>query len=135
MTPGERPCAMIPYELSTKRSSDFTVRYRLLSQPEYEVEQQLFQHIRCDWLYAGDDPQKDGISMIWPQFVSEHGTFIEAGPVPREGYATMWIVNADLARELHRNRVVVGARGFFVVGHRRIAEAEIVAIGEHLSPC
>jgi hypothetical protein len=84
--------------------------------------------MRCDWLYEGDDPARDGISMIWPEFESEDGRPLpEGAAVPDAGLASMWIMNPDM-KTYHRSRVRIGAGGFLVVGHNRIASAEVVEV-------
>lgn len=44
-------------------------------------------------MYEGDDPSKDGIYMIHPEFLDEDGQAIgEELAVPLEGKASMWIM-------------------------------------------
>jgi hypothetical protein len=111
------------------RSPDFRVRYQWLPQDDAEVRQRPFQHIRCDFSYEGDDIQRTGIYMIWPEFEDLSGQPIpESGPVPESGTATMWIINNELRDEVHRQKVKPGARGYFMVGARRIAEVEVTEV-------
>ena len=107
---------------------DFRVRYRFLSAEDGGRKERPFQHIRSDFLYEGDDPKKDGIWCIWPEFLSADGTmFPDNERVPVEGLADMYILNKDLRAE-HAKRIHVGAKGYFVEGPKRTAECEIVAV-------
>jgi hypothetical protein len=76
--------------------------------------------------------------MIWPIFLDESGSILDTGArVANEGRAQMLIVNEDLRRSLHANRLEVGARGYFMEGPHRVAEAtvtKLLAIAELLSP-
>lgn len=84
--------------------------------------------MRSDFLYADDDPLKEGISMIWPEFEAEIGVPLEEGAkIPMEGTATMWILDAQ-RRPYHASRLSPGVRGYLVVGAHKIAEAEVIEI-------
>ena len=108
---------------------DFRVQYRWLPPAEDGFFQQRFQHIRCDFSYEGDDIKKTGIYTIHPEFEDEKGRPIPEGEeIPEAGTATMWIVNQEEYKDFHRQRVQLGVRGFFMVGSRRIAEAEVIDI-------
>lgn len=108
---------------------DFRVRYQWLPASEDGFLQRPFQHIRCDFSYAGDDIQKTGIYMIWPEFEDGAGLPIPDGEaIPECGTATMWIVNREEYEDFHRERVRPGVRAFFMVGSRRIAEAEVTDV-------
>jgi hypothetical protein len=87
-----------------------------------------YQHVRSDFLYDGDDPTKDGIWCIWPEFLDPNGQALtESERVPAEGLADMFVLNDDL-RVQHRDRIRVGTRGFFVEGPNRTAECEVVQV-------
>jgi hypothetical protein len=87
-----------------------------------------FQHLRCDFLYEGDDPAKDGIFMIHPEFLNSAGEPLQENiDVPLEGRASMWILMPHM-RGLHRDRIKVGTRGHFVEGHRKIGNVEVESI-------
>ncbi|MET3373382.1 hypothetical protein ABIC89_002444 [Variovorax boronicumulans] len=87
-------------------------------------------------MYAGDDPQKDGIFMIHPEFLDEHNVPIgEDVIIPLTGRASMWILNPVMRLEAHRFRAAVGVRGHFMEGSRKVADVEIDAIaGLHDEP-
>ena len=117
---------MKPYAENRGRGPDFFVKYRLYSASE-GGRKVTFQHLRCDFMYAGDDPQKDGIFMIHPEFLDEHNVPIgEDVIIPLTGRASMWILNPVMR---------VGVRGHFMEGSRKISDVEIDAIaGLHEDP-
>jgi hypothetical protein len=126
---------MKPYAENRGRGPDFFVKYRLYSASE-GGRKVTFQHLRCDFMYAGDDPQKDGIFMIHPEFLDEHNVPIgEDVIIPLTGRASMWILNPVMRLEVHRSRAAVGVRGHFMEGSRKISDVEIDAIaGLHEDP-
>jgi hypothetical protein len=114
------------YATRSGRDPDFRVRYRWIREQHGTAHQRAFQHMRSDFLYDGDDPTREGIHMIWPEFEVEIGTPLEEGDeVPPEGTATMWILDPEL-RSYHGARLAPGVRGFLVVGVRKIAEVEVL---------
>ena len=116
------------YRDRTGRAPDFRVRYRFLSPAEGGRSTLPFQHIRSDFLYAGDDPSGDGIWCIWPEFVSSDGTVLtEKQPVSSEGAADMYVLSAELRPE-YKRRIHVGTKGFFVEGARRAASCEVIEV-------
>jgi hypothetical protein len=120
---------MTSYRDRRKSGPDFRVRYQFLSEAEGGRKELPLQHIRSDFLYAGDDPQKDGIWCIWPEFLSTDGVALAEDDrrVPKEGLADMYILNNDLRAE-HALRIRVGTRGYFVEGAKKTATCEVVAI-------
>lgn len=117
-----------------KRSADFRVKYRWIATLESVVKQQPFQHMRCDFAYAGDDVARDPIYTIHPEFEDAKGQPLpEKSRVPVTGIATMWILNDEMRRTVHRIQIHVGTHGYFVVGPRPIAEVEVIEIlGLHI---
>jgi hypothetical protein len=105
----------------------FEVKYRFLTQAEGGRSAPLYQHIRWDFLYEGDNPQKDGVWMIWPEFLDQSGRFLPDGEVPTSGQALMFIVVPESTQN-HKKRIALGTKGFFVEGSRKIAECEVTAI-------
>ena len=105
----------------------FEVRYRFLSPVEGGRQSPPRQHIRWDFLYEGDDPLVEGISMVWPEFIGPSGSVLPEGEVPVIGNALMFIVNAD-HWSFHRTRIAPGVRGFFVEGAKKVAECEVTAV-------
>jgi len=89
-----------------------------------------FQGYRCDWAYDGDDIEKTGIYMIWPEFENESSEVIpEKQTVLPNGTARMWIVSPELREEIHRPRIKVGVKGYFMEGGKKVAEAEVIGLG------
>src|SRR5690349_5395711 len=119
---------MQSYRENRGQEPAFRVRYRFLSHGEGGRQNPPRQHIRFDFLYDGDDPFKDGISMIWPEFVTPDGKFLPEGEVPMAGLADMFIVMPDRI-PFHRERIRVGTKGYFVEGPKRVAECEVIALG------
>jgi hypothetical protein len=106
---------------------DFEVSYRFLAPQEGGRQKPPFQHTRWDFLYEGDDSQKDGISMIWPEAVDSNGVILPEGPIPMSGTAFMFVVVPE-RRKYHIERLRPGARGFFVEGPHRVAECTVTRI-------
>ena len=125
---------MTPYEQSTGHRPDFIVSYRLYS-PDKGGRKVTYQHLRCDFMYSGDDPLKDGIFMIWPEFLGDDSQPLDdESPVSLEGHASMWIVMPEM-RASHRLRTKIGTQGHFMEGSRRIGDAKIeVIVGLHENP-
>lgn len=110
------------------RPPDFAVRYRFFTAEEGGRSVAPRQHIRWDFLYHGDDPQRDGIYMIWPEFLDLMGDPLSDGPVPYEGTAHMFILDPDMREQIHRSRISLGVRGYFVEGAKRVAECEVIEV-------
>ncbi|WP_444927092.1 hypothetical protein ACJJI4_03635 [Microbulbifer sp. TRSA002] len=120
--------AHIPYEERSGRKPDFVVRYKIdLSEENKNAKPG--QGMRVDFLYDGDDPQVEGIHMIWPEILDEDGRVIrDTTPVniPNEGFANMWILNEE-RREYHHKRLKIGTKGTWWRGGR-IANVTVVQI-------
>ncbi|SMF96843.1 hypothetical protein SAMN02949497_4257 [Methylomagnum ishizawai] len=112
---------------SGHRQPDFHVRYRFFSPAEGGRSTPPRQHTRWDFLYADDDPRRDRLYMIWPEFIDPAGSVWPEGEVPMEGDALMFIVNPDWVSQ-HRQRIAVGTRGFFMEGSRKVAACEVTAL-------
>lgn len=78
-------------------------------------------------MYEGDEPSTDGISMIWPEAVSDSGQPLPEGEIPATGLAYMFIVNAD-RRALHKARIAKGVCGFFMEGVKRVAACQVIEV-------
>ena len=87
-------------------------------------------------MYEGDDPIKDGIFMVHPEFLDEHGSPVPEGvPVPLVGTASMWVLVPEMRASVHRARAEIGVRGYFMEGARRVGEVEIQrVVGLHDNP-
>lgn len=126
---GEERFHHTPYFKTTKRQPDFEVAYRL--DPDPELNKVIVrQGIRCDFLYEGDDPEKDGIFMIWPELLNESGDVIlDKRVIPDEsGKAIMWIGNPETKKEIHRNRIKIGTQGYWVIGNKKLAKVRVTKI-------
>ncbi|MDO6387501.1 hypothetical protein [Uliginosibacterium sp. 31-12] len=125
---------MRTYEEIRKYNPDFVVRYRLYS-PSEGGRKITFQHLRCDFMYEGDDPSKDGIYMIHPQFLDEEGNALpQDQAVPLEGKTSMWILVPEMRASIHKARATVGTKGYFMEGSRKVGEVtidEIVGLYEN----
>lgn len=100
------------------------MKYRLYSQAE-GGRKATFQHLRCDFVYEGEDPLKDGLYMIHPEFLDADGQPLEENtPVPLEGRASMWILMPEM-RAFHQLRIKPGVRGHFMEGPRKIANVQV----------
>ncbi len=126
---------MKTYRELRKHPPDFIVRYRLYA-PSEGGREVTFQHLRCDFLYAGDDPARDGIHMIHPEFLDAAGEPLPKDrPVPLMGRASMWILVAETRASVHRGRLRLGVRGHFMEAARRIGDVEVESIeGLHENP-
>jgi len=119
-----------PYEEVRKHPPDFSVRYRFYTEDEGGRTNLVFQGLRCDFSYDGDNIQETGIFCIHPEFEDEFGNIIHTKtlPVPTRGTARMWILFPDMRREVHANRIKVGIIGYFMEGSRRIGQVEVIEI-------
>lgn len=111
-------------------------------QPDFVVEYEMdlcdelknakpHQAMRINFLYEGDDPQMDGIHMIWPELLDENGVALRdalPGSAPVKGQAAMWIVSEDM-REYHRKRLKVGAKGYWLSGSYKVANVTVIKLG------
>jgi hypothetical protein len=118
---------MASYSENSGRAPSFEVEYRFLSEAEGGRSSPPHQHTRWDFMYEGDDPARDGIWMIWPEFISEDREVLPEGEIPVTGRALMFIVNLD-NEHIHRDRISVGTRGAFVEGPKKVAVCRVVAV-------
>ena len=114
---------------------DFLVDYSLI--PATEGGRKVtFQHLRCDFHYAGDDLEEVGLYMIYPEFLNADGQPIDDEiPIPLEGTASMWILVPESRSRVHRERIQVGTTGFFMEGSRKIGSVTVTElVGLHSNP-
>lgn len=113
---------------------DFQVRYAFRSAADGGRAAPPRQHLRFDFLYAGDSPQADGASMIWPEFLDQSGIVLPEGDVPLAGLADMYVVSAG-RRPYHGARLSLATRGHFLEGARIVADCTVTRIiGLHDNP-
>ena len=118
----------IPYEKRSGRRPDFIVEYEI-DLAEAIKNAKPNQGMRVDFLYEGDDPQVDGVHMIWPEILDETGSVITdttPGNIPKKGYANMWVISED-RREYHHKRLKVGIKGNWWRGGR-VAYVTVVQV-------
>lgn len=120
----------IGVEIKEPPRVDFKVKYRFLTKSEGGRESgPPYNNYRSDWLYDGDDVQKDGLSMVWPFFENSEGEFIrDEIKVPNEGTARMFILVPESRVNIHQQRIKPGVKGYFMEGSRKVAEAEVTEI-------
>jgi hypothetical protein len=78
-------------------------------------------------MYEGDNPQEDGMSMIWPEFLDQHGCVLPEGEVPLAGLADMYVISPE-RRPFHITRLGVSTRGHLVEGARIVADCTVTKI-------
>ena len=115
---------------NSKQIHDFEVKYRFFSASEGGRKTGTpFQGYRSDWAYEGDDIKETGIYMIHPEFLDENGNVLDKDvQVSVEGIARMGILIEEMKDIIHRKRIEVGVKGYFMEGGRRVAEAEVIKI-------
>ena len=124
----EPKIAMETYQKIRGHRQDFNVKYRLYP-PSEGGQQKVFQHLRCDFAYEKDIIEETGIYMIHPEFLDEAGKpFPKDTQVPMEGVASMWILVPEMRKEIHRKRLSVGVKGYFMSGSRILGEVVVSEI-------
>ena len=114
------------------------MKFRLLSDPATGQPYMFPQGYRSDWVYADDyatweasDPIAQPslqMYMIWPWVLDEDGVAYDEGAyIQYGGFADMRIC-VDEMRPIHRRKIRIGVKGYWVRGAQRIAEAEVVDI-------
>ncbi len=119
---------MKTYEEIRGHKQDFDVSYRLYCKEEGGQEK-VFQHIRCDFAYAEDDIEETGIYMIHPEFMDVSGNPIEENTqLPVEGFASMWILVPEMREKVHKEKLHIGTKGYFMSGSRKLGEVTVTKI-------
>ena len=128
---GEGPVRHIhtPYTETTGKKPDFEVEYIFDIDPALEGIKPS-QGMRCDFLYEGDDPETDGIYMIWPEFIDEDGNVIvdKCAVIPLSGRAAMWIGDNEARKKIHQKRIKIGTKGYWVIGSKRLAKVKVTKV-------
>lgn len=119
-----------PNEVTRNRKPDFKVRYRFYDYEEGGRIQLPYQGYRSDLSYEGEDPKKEGLHMVWPEFLDTDGSVLvdENQSIEKEGNAYMWITLFDERKHIHKERAKEGKTCYFMEGARRVAEAKITEI-------
>ncbi len=120
----------VPYENRKNQSPDFKVEYKIRKDDSFGYIQKPYQGMRSDFMYDGDDPQADGIYMIWPEFLDKSGQVItdQNQNIDDIGQAYMWILSPEIREAVHLERVKVGTKGYFMMGSKKIADAIVIKI-------
>ena len=119
----------VPYEQNTGHPADFEIEYEF--HPEtFSSNYGLHQGIRTDFLYEGDDPHKEGINMIWPEFIDENDKVIldKTINIPLKGKALMWIGFHESRVNVHQKRIKENTKGYLVVGSEKLASVTVTKI-------
>lgn len=115
-----------PYQERLKRSPDFVVEYEIDLCDELKGAKP-GQGMRVDFLYEEDNPQVEGVYMIWPELLNEDGDVIldaTPGNIAKRGKANMWVVD-ETRRPYHAGRIEVGTKGTWWRGGR-IARVTVI---------
>lgn len=122
----------VPYEKVRNHPPDFRVRYRLYSEKEGGRINPVFQGLRCDFSYDGDNIKESGMFAIHPEFEDYFGNVIldNCLHVPNQGTARMWILFPEMRRKVHVHRINIGVIGYFMTGSRRLGQVEVIEILE-----
>ncbi|MEC0093157.1 hypothetical protein [Paenibacillus macquariensis] len=127
----------ISYEEKRNHPPDFRVRYRFLTIDEGGRNELPYQGYRSDFAIEADFNRSFiDLRIIHPEFEEENGKLIleETIKIHNSGTARMWILFPK-SRVRHRNELVIGMKGYFMEGNKKVAEAEIIEIiGLHTNP-
>lgn len=124
------------YSERLKHPADFRVKYRFYSEEEGGRRSTPFQGYRSDFWYPYENHVPNSQYMIWPEFEDEAGKVINENDksVSSNGTARMWIVMPKM-REYHRDKIIVGIKGYFMEGPKRVADCEVIEIiGLNVNP-
>lgn len=120
----------MPYEEFRGHPPDFRVTYRLYTELKGKIARPVYQGLRSDFLYEGDDINDTGIFCIHPEFEDISGNVImdKYSPVPIQGTARMWILFPEMRRLVHVNRIIPGIKGYFMAGGTKLGEACVIEV-------
>ena len=76
-----------------------------------------------------DDDPTDGIWTVWPRFLDESGQELPKDtPIPQTSRAHFYIINDELRRTVHRERLREGVRFHICEGAHRVAACRVTKI-------
>lgn len=76
-----------------------------------------------------DDDESDELWMVWPRFIDDSGHELPNGAVVSQvSKARFFIINDELRRTVHRQRLREGVRFHICEGQRRVAACRITEI-------
>jgi len=118
----------ISYEQIKNRECDFIVQYLFFSEEEGGRKTNPRQGYRSDFMYF-EDEKSIKLFMIWPEFLDNENNVIldKSAHISTFGKAKMWIVSEG-NQELHKSRIKIGQKGYFMEGPRKVAQCEVVEI-------
>ena len=106
---------------------DFEAEVRFLTADEGGRQGPAMQGYRPDIHY--DDDETDGLYMVWPGFIDDSGQELPKGTViPPVSRAHFYIINDELRRTVHRQRLREGVRFHICEGARRVASCRVIKI-------
>jgi len=112
----------------SKRLPDFEVSYRFYEGTDGK-DRRICQSFRPNWSYDEDGLEPSMLFPIWPEFLDSHGKlWPDKIPVSLSGNAAMWITFREVNVPVHRARIKVGTKGYFMEGNRRVAKAIVTRI-------
>lgn len=123
----------VPYDQIRFRPCDFIVKYRFYDNHEGGRKTgPPTQGYRSDFMYAEDEADDKQACKMWcihPEFLDEDENVIRDKSliVSQQGYAKMWLLNREF-EDLHKNRIKIGQKGFFMEGSTKTAECEVTEI-------
>jgi hypothetical protein len=119
-----------PIEERLKHPADFRVSYRFYDENEGGRKTTPGQGYRSDFSYYHEElPNPYAVYMIWPEFEDKEGNIITNTEtrVNPKGTARMWVIVPE-TRPMHRDKIKVGMKGYFMEGSRRVAECEVIEL-------
>lgn len=112
-------------------ADDFEASIRVYSAAEGGRKTPPCNGIRWDFAYADKSAATPELFMIYPDFLDKEGASLPNDtPIPVDVPlpARMLILNDELRKSEHRNRIKVGLRFFCHEGFKRVAEGEVTRI-------
>ncbi|MGG0176475.1 hypothetical protein [Gottfriedia acidiceleris] len=68
--------------------------------------------------------------MIHPEFEDNDGNVLldDKISIKQTGTARMWILSPEIREEIHKHKIKLGTKGYFMEGSRRVGEIEVIKI-------
>ena len=107
---------------------DFQARIRIFTADEGGLGKPVFNGIRWDFSYMGDEAN---LYMIWPDFFDDDGnSFTSENPLPVDEWlsARMYVVIPEMRAEIHQQKIREGIKFYCMEGPRRVAEGIVSRI-------
>lgn len=111
--------------LSPVRAADFEAEVSFISAADGGRQGPAVQGFRPDIQYE----DSEGLWMVWPLFIDKNGVELAKGNViPRVSNANFYIVNDDLRRTVHRDKLRENTHFHICEGGRKVAVCRVVKI-------